>query len=289
MYLSQEVTSKDQQLNTQMAVSLHNDKTKNSEKVWQGCGFFGDHRSDLTIQKANFPENTLCYVNQGSVFIDKGGSQAIYLQLMPLANPDLSINLETNVFQEHEALLYVSVYNKVTGLYGGLTKKLAHIMLQGDDSERFYSYGFSKEKSALLYCTHKDPLPNIFHCTAFKKHYEFLLDENQKKAKFSKMFLYLPSTFDRKEDFLEWKDHFHLHPIDVSYDGLKAINDGEVNPALLDNKELRNEVVGGYYKSQIKIWFEILMLTFRMEKKLIKITNFLGLMILISNEKTNFN
>ena len=208
MYLSQEVTSKDQQLKTQMAVSFQDDETKNSEKVWQESGFFDDHRSDLTIQKANFPENTLCYVNQGSVLIVKGGSQAIYLQLMPLANPDPSINLETHVFQEHEALLYVPFYNKVTGLYGGLTKKLAHIILRGDDSERFYSYGFSKEKSALLYCTHKDPLPNIFHCMAFKKHYEFLLDENQKKAKFSKMFLYLPSTFDRKEDFCSGKITF---------------------------------------------------------------------------------
>ena len=47
----------------------------------------------------------------------------------------------------------------------------------------------------------KHPLPNIFHCTAFKKHHGFLLDENQKKADFSKMFLYLPSTLDRKEDF----------------------------------------------------------------------------------------
>ena len=38
------------------------------------------------------------------------------------------------------------------------------------------------------------------------------------------MFLYLPSTLDRKEDFLQWKDHIHLHPIDVSYDELKAIH-----------------------------------------------------------------
>ena len=73
----------------------------------------------------------------------------------------------------------------------------------------------------------KHPLQNILHCPAFKKHYWFILDENQKKAKFKKMFLYLPSTLDRKEDFLPWKDHIHLHPIDVSYDELKAIhNDG---------------------------------------------------------------
>ena len=242
-----------------MAFSFQDDETKNSENVWQESGFFDDHRSDLTIQKANFPGNTLCYVNQGSVSFLKSGGQVIYLdfvvcgQLMPLAHPDPSINLETHVFQENEALLYVPVYNKATGLYGGLTKKLAHITLRGDDSKRFYSYGFSKEKSALLYCTHEDRLLNIFHCPAFKKHHGLLLDENQKKAKFSKMFLYLPSTLDRKEDFSQWKDHVHLHPIDVNYDESKAINDGERNPALLDHKELRKEVVGGHYKMMKKI------------------------------------
>ena len=48
----------------------------------------------------------------------------------------------------------------------------------------------------------KEPLPNIFNCTAFKKHHGkiIILDENKKKAKFSKMFLYMPSTMDRKED-----------------------------------------------------------------------------------------
>ena len=39
-----------------MAFSFQDDETKNIEKVWQESGFFDDHRSDLTIQKANFPE-----------------------------------------------------------------------------------------------------------------------------------------------------------------------------------------------------------------------------------------
>ena len=54
---------------------------------------------------------------------------------MSVANPDPSINLETDVFKENKALLYVPVYNKATGLYGGLTKKLAHITLRGDANE----------------------------------------------------------------------------------------------------------------------------------------------------------
>ena len=125
---------------------------------------------------------------------------------------------------------------------------LGHITLRGDKGERYYSYTFSKEKSTVLYCSVKDPLPNIFHCTAFKKHNGFLLDENQKKDPFSKLFLYLPSTLDRKENFLKWKDHINLHPIDLNYDELKSMNEGnDMNPALLDNETLGKDVVPAYY------------------------------------------
>ena len=62
------------------------------------------------------------------------------------------------------------VYNKVTGLHGGPKKMLAHITLRGDEGERFYSCGYSKEKSTLLYCTMKHPLQNIFHCIALKNY-----------------------------------------------------------------------------------------------------------------------
>ena len=147
MFLSKEATSKDQQLKTQMVVSFQDDESKNTEHVWQESGFFDDHRSDSTIPKANFPENTLVYVNQGSVSLVKGVGKAIYLeflvlgQLMPVANPDPSINLETHVFQDNEALLYVPIYNKATGMYGDLTKKLAYITLRGYANEKFFSYG----------------------------------------------------------------------------------------------------------------------------------------------------
>ena len=156
MFLSKEITSKDQQLKTQMAISFQDDDSKNTAKIWQERDYFDDYRSDLTIPKANVPENTLVHINQGSVLLVKGGGQTIYLefvvceQLMPVANPDPTINLETHVFKENEALLYVPIYNKTTGVYRSLTKKLAHITLRRDDSERLYSYGYSKEKSTFL-------------------------------------------------------------------------------------------------------------------------------------------
>ena len=57
------------------------------------------------------------------------------------------------------------VYNKSTGFYGCPKKMLGHITVRGDEGERYYSYGFSKEESPVLYCTVKDPLPIIFSCT----------------------------------------------------------------------------------------------------------------------------
>ena len=100
----------------------------------------------------------------------------------------------------------------------------------------------------------KKPLPNIFNCTAFKKHVSFLLDENQNNVKFSNLFLYLPSTLDRKEEFLYWKDNVYLHPVDLTYDDIKqAAGQNQMDPSWLDNKDLRNEVTGGYYKIMRKI------------------------------------
>ena len=73
-------------------------------------GFFNEQRSDLTITKPNFLENTLVYINQGSISTVKR-VHAIYLefvilgQLIPVANPDPQINLENQQFKDHEVCL----------------------------------------------------------------------------------------------------------------------------------------------------------------------------------------
>lgn len=137
LFLSKEATSKDQQLKTQMLISLKDDDSKATENIWKGNGSFNEQRSDLTIQKPNFPGNTLIYISQGSISTVKG-DHVIYLeyvilgQLMPLANPDPEIDLDNHQFKEHVVLVFVPLYNKETAVYRGLTKKLAHITLRGD-------------------------------------------------------------------------------------------------------------------------------------------------------------
>ena len=62
-----------------MVLLFQDDESKGTERIWLESGFFGGQRAELTIQKANFPENTLVFVNQGTVSLFKGREKAVYL------------------------------------------------------------------------------------------------------------------------------------------------------------------------------------------------------------------
>ena len=250
--------SQNQKTKSQMLVSLGETKDSNTEKIWEESGFFKEQRIDLTIPKANFPENTLCYVNQGSVSQVKDG-EAIYLeyvilgQIMAVANPDPSIDLDDYQFKENECLLYVPLYNKETGLFRGLGKRLGYITLRGDKNETFFSYGYDSEKSKMLYRSMKQQIPNIFQCTCFKKHHQYLLNEKATDKLASSLFLFLPSTLDRKESILQFKNSVNLHPIDSFYDDMKALNnDKDFNPFELESTT-RSNVLPLFYSYMKKV------------------------------------
>ena len=258
MYLSTESMSQNQKTKSQMMVSLGETMDSNKEKIWEESGFFKEQRIDLTIPKANFPENTLCYVNQGSVSQVKDG-EAIYLeyvilgQIMAVANSDPSIDLDNYQFKENGCLLYVPLYNKETGLFRGLGKRLGYITLRGDKNETFFSYGYDSEKSKMLYCSLKQQIPNIFQCTCFKKHHQYLLNEKATDKLASSLFLFLPSTLDRKEKIMQYKDSVNLHPIDTFYDDIKALNsDKDFNPFELESAT-RSSIVPLFYTYMKKV------------------------------------
>ena len=110
-------------------ISMPDSKGESStEQVWKENGFFNDQRTDLTIVKGNFPENTLVYVNNGTITPVKGG-QAMYVkfvilaQIMPVANPPPDLNLDTCKFQENEVFIFTPLYNTENGLYKFFTNK----------------------------------------------------------------------------------------------------------------------------------------------------------------------
>ena len=126
MYLSREATEKDRQMKMQMLMTIKNSDSSASESIWLTNGFFGDQRSDLTVSKENFPENTLSYSNQGEITNLKAGDLAIYLDYVVIAQIlPASIcppNIENFKFAENEVLLLLPLYNTENGYFKGLKK-----------------------------------------------------------------------------------------------------------------------------------------------------------------------
>ena len=92
------------------------------------------------------------------------------------------------------------------------------------------------------------------HCQTFssakllKKNSAFLVNQNQESLEFSKMFMFSPSTLDRKEDIQQYSCSVNLHPVDVSYDQLKVLNQHEdFDPADLKNSSSRNKITKCFY------------------------------------------
>ena len=85
LFLSKEAFNKDVNLKTQMMIAMKGDKAESSaECIWKENRFFKDQRTDLTIGKPVLPENTLVYINNGSITPVKGG-HGMYLEFLILA------------------------------------------------------------------------------------------------------------------------------------------------------------------------------------------------------------
>ena len=82
------------------------------------------------MKKANFPENTLVYINNDSVTPVKG-RHAIYLeymilaQILPVANPSPEVDPDNHKYLDTEVLIFTPLYNSNNGLYKGLKKDWA--------------------------------------------------------------------------------------------------------------------------------------------------------------------
>lgn len=68
LFFGRELAKKGRSLKTQMMISSNKcEVVKSSERIWYDNGFFSDQRADFNLSKNIFPENTLVYVNQGTI------------------------------------------------------------------------------------------------------------------------------------------------------------------------------------------------------------------------------
>ena len=168
MVLSKEMTDKDRSMKTQLLIrsSSDGDDKLSGEKVWKNNGFFGDIKPEMNLEKVNMPENVLYYINQSFLSTVKNGDIAMYNQnfilgqLIPAANQPKDI--ATYECNENEVKLLCCIYDLDSGEFKGIREQLAYIVLRGDKNEIFFSYGFEKSKSQILYSYSKQQIPDAF-------------------------------------------------------------------------------------------------------------------------------
>lgn len=116
LLLVKEDSGKDKGLKTQPLVAINDEKE--SEKIWRYPGFFGDQKVDFPILKVNFPENNLCYANQGTISTVKGDFAicldfVILKQLIPARNsPE---NTDEHGCKQNEVKIYIPPYDTNIG------------------------------------------------------------------------------------------------------------------------------------------------------------------------------
>ena len=102
------------------------------------------------------------------------------------------------------------------------------------------SYGSDADKSAVLYSTLKQKIPDAFISTTFRKHYSEIINERREKEAFSTLFYYLPSITDRKELVNQHKNNVNLSPVDCSLafiEGFSSKKGMHFDPELLNSTD----------------------------------------------------
>ena len=258
MLLSKEMTDKDRSMKTQLLIKSEDEKLS-GERVWKENGFFKDIRPELNLEKLNMPENTIYYVNQAFLSTVKNGEIAMYVQNFIIGQLIFAANQPNDISEyvclPNEVKLLSCVYDLESGEFKGVRLQLAYIVLRGDEHEIFFSYGYEKSKSKVLYSYSKQQIPDAFISTSFKKHFNEIINEKKDDENSSSLFYFLPSISDRKESINQWKNNPSLVPIDLTINFIQTFSsqNEKFQPDLLnssDNK-LRDpqvEMLHGVFK-----------------------------------------
>ena len=160
-------------METTITAEKESGEKRNSIDSWSKNEFFSSQVCDFSLEKANLPENTIFYVNQGYLSY-KDNKKVYYTDIFIIGQVTQLLNLPENLedyeLKPNEVKIIRSKYHTVTGQFLGLENSLGYMTVCGDAIENFFDYGFSKEKSKVLYSTHNMKIPTSFSTTIFNRH-----------------------------------------------------------------------------------------------------------------------
>ena len=157
---------------TEVSVSTVNgdEKVKRSIQLWEDFGYFRTESCNFSIEKANLPENTVFYINQGyQSFKDnkKVYYNDVYIiaQIMPLSQQPQ--NIENYELKEDEVKIVQPRYDPVSGELLGIEYCVALVTVRDDPEEQFFDYSYTKDNTKVLFSTKKVKIPSSFKSTVF--------------------------------------------------------------------------------------------------------------------------
>ena len=169
------------------------------------------------MDKDNFPENSIFYINQGYLTV-KDNKSMLYAEYYILRQILESISppedIENYVCKDCEVKFYRPRYDLQTGQFLGLCESIGYLIVRGDDEEQFLNYGFCKENSKILCSYHKRRIPSSFSGTFFNRH-RLQFETGNLQATFSNVYYFLPSTTDRSKEINRHLNSVNLSPIDI--------------------------------------------------------------------------
>ena len=134
---------------------------RNTIDIWPEYDYF--KQQSFGIEKENFRENSIFYVNQGyqSVKVNK---KIYYAEHFLIGQVNKCLNLPEDLknykCEDREVKMYGSCYDSATGNLQGLYETLGYIMVRGDSQEHLLDYSYSKQNSKILhsYCKKRIPI-----------------------------------------------------------------------------------------------------------------------------------
>ena len=146
------------------------EKVKRSIQLWEDFSYFRTESCNFSIEKANLPENTVFYINQGyQSFKDnkKVYYNDVYIiaQIMPLSQQPK--NIENYELKEDEVKIVQPRYDPVSGELLGIEYCVALVTVRDDPEEQFFDYSYNKDNIKVLFSTKKVKIPSSFKSTVF--------------------------------------------------------------------------------------------------------------------------
>lgn len=188
--------------------------------MWPEYGYFGNSNCNFLVEKANLPENTLFYINQGYQS-RKNGKKIYYTdvsiiaQIMPLAQQTKDLN--DYQLKNDEVKFIRPRYNLSTGEFLGIEYCIGIVTVGNVPDEQFFDYGYNKDNAkVVLFLIQKLKIPNSFKTTIFGQHMMHYEAGSFADQGSSQLFFYLPTTVDRNEKINKYFNSVSLKPFPIS-------------------------------------------------------------------------